>query len=163
MKGTKRYVKLTTEQQKELEHGHRHGKKAVFRERCHYLLLNGQGYEVQAIAKIYGTTRQTVTAWLDRYEAQGITGLHTKKGQGAKPLLRIENKAEVEAVEQLVERHSQNLQPVLAELHQRFNKPMSKRTLQRFLKKSGTAGNGSGAPPQAGRPRKNTTASANNC
>jgi putative transposase len=160
MRGKKRHIKLTTTQREELEQGHRQGKKATFRERCHYLLLSSQGYDVQAIASIYSTSRQTVAAWFDRYEADGIDGLHTKKGQGAKPLLRVENKLEVEAVERLVEQHAQNLGPVLAELHDKYNKPMSKRTLQRFLKKSGTAGNASGAPPPAGRPRRSMTGSA---
>lgn len=156
MQGTKRYIKLTTEQQKELAQGHKHGKKAVFRERCHYLLLSGQGYEVQEIAKIYDTSRQTVSAWYDRYEAQGITGLHTQQGQGPKPLLRIDSQADVKTVERLVEQHSQNLGPVLAELHEHFNKPMSKRTLQRFLKKLGTAGNDSDALLQVSPRRKST-------
>ena len=56
-------------------------------------------------------------------------------------LLRLENKVEVEAVENLVNEHAQNLRPVLLELEKRFNKPMSKRTLQRFLKRLGIVGN----------------------
>lgn len=62
-----------------------------------------------------------------------------------KPLLRLENRVEVEAVESMVEKHAQNLRPVLLELEERFNKPMSKRTLQRFLKRLGIAGSASGA------------------
>lgn len=145
MKGKKRFLKLTTEQRLALEQGFKKGKRAVFRQRCHFLLLSDQGLGIQSIAEIYDVARQSVSAWLDRYEQQGIEGLHTRKGQGPKPLLRLENHLEVEAVESLVEKHAQNLKPVLVELEKRFNKPMSKRTLQRFLKKLDIAGNVSGA------------------
>lgn len=145
MKGRKRFVKLTTEQRAALEQGFKKGKKAVFRQRCHFLLLSDQGIDIQSIAQIYDVARQSVAVWLDRYEQQGIEGLHTRKGQGMKPLLRLENQVEVQAVESLVNEHAQNLRPVLLELEKRFNKPMSKRTLQRFLKRLGIVGNASDA------------------
>lgn len=145
MKGKKRYVKLTTEQRSELEQGFKKGKKAIFRQRCHFLLLSDQGFEIQVIARMYDVARQSVSIWFDRYEQQGIEGLHTRKGQGMKPLLRLENQVEVQAVENLVNEHAQNLRPVLVELEKRFNKPMSKRTLQRFLKRLDIVGNASDA------------------
>ena len=128
-----------------MEQGFKKGKKAVFRQRCHFLLLSDQGIDIQSIAQIYDVARQSVAVWLDRYEQQGIEGLHTRKGQGMKPLLRLENQVEVQAVESLVNEHAQNLRPVLLELEKRFNKPMSKRTLQRFLKRLGIVGNASDA------------------
>lgn len=145
MRGKKRFVKLTTEQRLALEQGFKKSKRAVFRQRCHFLLLSDQGIDIQSIAQIYDVARQSVAVWLDRFEQQGIEGLHTRKGQGMKPLLRLENKVEVEAVENLVNEHAQNLRPVLLELEKRFNKPMSKRTLQRFLKRLGIVGNASDA------------------
>jgi len=145
VRGKKRFIKLSSEQRLALEQGFKKGKRAVFRQRCHFLLLSDQGLEIQSIAQIYDVARQSVAVWLDRYEQQGIEGLRTRKGQGMKPLLRLENRVEVEAVESMVEKHAQNLRPVLLELEERFNKPMSKRTLQRFLKRLGIAGSASGA------------------
>ena len=97
---------------------------------------------------MYGTTRQSVAGWFNKYEQSGIRGLDTQRGQGRKPLLRIENELESQKVEQLVEQYAQNLNPVLNELEKEFGKKMSKRTLQRFLKKKAIDGNGSdGLPP----------------
>lgn len=139
----KRFIKLTTEQEQELVHGFKTGKKATFRERCHYILLSNQGMEIESIAGLYGATRQRVARWFDRYQADGVAGLHSQRGQGRKPILRVENKVHVDAVKKLVEKHPQNLQPVLQGIKKRFGKSMSKKTLQRFLKKRSTGGNDS--------------------
>ena len=148
MKGKKRFLDLTEAQREELSHGFENGKKATFRKRCHFILLSDQGYSIEDISKLYGTTRQSVASWYNRYEQFGIRGLDTQRGQGRKPILRIENELESEKVEQLVEQYAQNLNPVLNELEKEFGKKMSKRTLQRFLKKKGIGGNGSaGLPP----------------
>jgi transposase len=148
MRGKKRYIKLTDKQRQELEAGFKNGKKATYRKRCHYILLSDQGYSMEAIAKMYNVTRQTVATWFDNYERLEIRGLHSQKGQGRPRILRIENKVESKAVEELVEAHAQNLRPILEKLEKRFGKSMSKRTLQRFLKKRITAGNASvEAPP----------------
>lgn len=72
MRGKKRFIKLTTEQRLALEQGFKKGKRAVFRQRCHFLLLSDQGLEIQSIAQIYDVARQSVAVWLDRYEQQGI-------------------------------------------------------------------------------------------
>lgn len=142
MKGKKRYIHLNESQRKELLLCFKTGKKPAFRMRCHLILLSDQGHAVQQIAQLYQTSRQSVARWFTRYEQGGVTALHTARGRGRRPVLRIDNTVEVQRVEQLVDQHPQNLQPVLAELSQQ-GKLMSKRTLQRFLKKLGGDGNGS--------------------
>ena len=141
MGSKKRYIKLTETARQALNDGFKNGQKATFRQRCHFLLLSDQGYDIQQIAEMYQVTRQVVARWFTRYEQKGIDGLHTKKGQGEKPILRIENQEHIQAVKELVAQHAQDLDPVLAALAQRFGHPMSKRTLQRFLKKLVTPGN----------------------
>lgn len=143
MSGKKRLIKLTETDRKALEQGFKFGKRASFRQRCHYLLLSEQGYGVNEVAALYQVTRQLVGRWLDRYEHLGIEGLHTLRGQGEKPILRIENEEHVQIVKTLVGQHAQDLDPVVAALEERLGRSLSKRTVQRFLKKLATPGNDS--------------------
>ena len=135
MKGKKRFLTLTSEERVWLEKGRKTGKKATFRQRCHYILLSDQGMRAQEIATIYQVCRQVITKWFDRYENRGISGLHTAKGKGRPAIIRIDNEAEITKIEELVEKNPQNLNPVLAALKEELGKSMSKRTLQRILKK----------------------------
>lgn len=141
MSGKKRFIKLTKTERESLEQGFKFGKRATFRQRCHYVLLSDQGYGVNQIAELYRVTRQLVGRWFDRYEQDGIDGLHTMKGQGEKPILRVENEEHVQLVKTLVGQHAQDLDPVVATLENRLGRPLSKRTVQRFLKKLAIPGN----------------------
>jgi len=135
MKGKKRFIKLTKQERNWLEKGRKTGKKATFRQRCHYILLSDQDKEVQQIADIYQVSRQAITGWFDRFESSGISGLHTAKGKGRPPIIRIDNEVEIKRIEELVEKNAQNLKPVLAAIEKEFGKKMSKQTLRRILKK----------------------------
>lgn len=135
MRGKKRYIKLTKKERARLEVGRKTGKKATFRQRCHYILLSDQGKSIEEIEDIYRTSRQAIAGWFNRYEASGIKGLHTGKGKGRPPIIRIDNKTEVKKIEKLVEKNAQNLKPVLTEIEKQLGKKMSKKTLQRLLKK----------------------------
>lgn len=140
MSGTKRFIKLSASDRSALLEGFREGEKATYRQRCHFILLSDQGYELQQIAKLYEVSRQLVARWFDRYEEQGVAGLHAKKGQGQKPILRVDNAEHISAVKELVAEHPQDLNPVLVALEERFGVSMCKRTLQRFLKRLTTPG-----------------------
>lgn len=135
MKGKKRFINLSTAHRKELELGQKSGKSATFRKRCHIILLSDQGYTIDEICPILSISRNTVIRWFDRYESAGIDNLHTKKGQGAPPILRLDNEVESSLVDKLIEQHAQNLSPILIELENQLGKKMGKKTLQRFLKK----------------------------
>ncbi len=145
-----RFIKLTEEQRYELESAFMTGTNPVLRQRCHYILLSDQGHTVKEILSIYGGCRQAVCKWFGRYETGGLAGLKTKKGQGERPILRIDNELDVALVKGLVEEHPQNLNPALAKLSSHLGRPISKRTLTRFLKKLATAGNGPGGFPPSG-------------
>jgi transposase len=143
MKGKKRFVTLTLEQEKELKVGYQKGKKAAFRKRCHYILLSGQGKEVSQIADIFSVRYQTITAWFDRYEELGISGLNTATGTGRRPIIRIDNKIETERIKELVAQHPQQIKRVLPVVEEEFGHVMSLATLKRFLKKTVTPSNDS--------------------
>jgi len=134
-------VKLTDEQRLALEKGYKNSAKTQFSRRCHIILLKNEGYTSQAIANIFRITIQPVNKWVKRYEAQGISGLQTKPGQGRKPIL---NKQQDEAkVRAAVEKERQRLKLVKAELEEQLDKQFSLLTLKRFLKNLSADGNAS--------------------
>lgn len=128
-------IMLNENQKSELELGHKKGKQNTYRQRCHYVLLNAEGYEIQDIAKIYKKSRQTIGKWLARYEKDGLKGLKTAGGRGRPPIIRIDNETKVKQVEDLVASSSQNLKVALAKIEEKLGKKMSKDTLKRLLKK----------------------------
>ena len=135
MKGKSRFIILTDQERVWLEKGRKAGKRATYRQRCHYILLSDQKKSIMEISDIYQVSRQSVANWFNRFEASGISGLHTAKGRGRPAIVRLDNKTEVTRIEELVEKNAQNLKPVLASIQKEFGKKMSKRTLQRILKK----------------------------
>jgi transposase len=140
MQGKKRFINLEKEEEEGLKIGWKTGKKAAFRQRCHYILLSNQKMSINNIAAVYQTTRQTVTSWFNRYEKEGIFGLHTAKGSGRVPIIRIDNETEVKKIEELVEKSPQNLKYVLSQIKEELGKEMSKKTLKRILKKKDGVG-----------------------
>jgi len=134
-------VKLTVEQRLELERGYKNSKKAQFSRRCHIVLLKSEGYTSKEIAKIFQITIQPVNKWVKQYEADGISGLQTKPGQGRKPILNKEvDEAKVRAA---IQKERQRLKFVKAELEEELNKAFSLSTLKRFLKNLSAGGNAS--------------------
>ena len=97
--------------------------------------MTHQGKSINEIASLYKISRQSVVLWMNRYESSGIEGLHTAKGQGRPSILCLENESEVNQVEAIVEESSQNLNTALSNLKKELGKEMSKKTLQRYLKK----------------------------
>ncbi len=135
MKSKKRFITLTDIQQTALKREWKKGKSSAFRQRCHYLLLSAQGKQIGEICAIYQVTYQAVLNWFNRYQKHGLPGLHTQKGQGRSAIVRIDNQNEIKQIEDLVEKNPQNLKVVLAQIKQQIGKQMSKKTLQRLLKK----------------------------
>ena len=134
--------------------GWKKGKIHTFRSRCNMVLLSGQGYGMTEIAYLEGVTRQTVANWLNRYETGGIDALHTAKGQGRPPIVRHDNKKDINKIEQLVGLYPQETDQALSEIEKFTGRPMSKKTLQRILKKAAGAGNASAGARPSGRRMK---------
>lgn len=146
-----RTITLSDGESEELIKGWKTGKQHTFRSRCNMVLLSNQGYNVIEIGNIEGVTRQTVAAWLTRYEKQGIEGLYTTKGRGRPPIVRHDNRPVINKIEELVEQYPQKLEQALLEIEKFTGKPMSKKTLQRILKKTNGLGSASAEAFQSGR------------
>lgn len=155
MQGKKRYIELSAEQRGALVEGHKRGNKATFRLRCQMILLSDQGRKIPDIADILVCNRQSVVKWFDRYEKDGLAGLHTAKGPGRPAIVRIDNRKEVDQIERILEEHPQKLDVARERIEAALGKKMSQRTLRRLLKKTAGVGNASGAShPSAPRKRK---------
>lgn len=132
-------IQLSEAARHDLERGYKNTEDAIFSRRCHILLLKSEGYTSQQIADIFKITHQSVNNWVKRYEASGIAGLNTKKGQGRKPIL---NKEQDEAkIRSAVKNERQRLKLVKSELEEELNKEFSLLTLKRFLKNLSANGN----------------------
>ena len=79
---------LTTAQHQELVQARDHAPQPYLRERAAALLRVAAGQAAAAVAR-QGVLRRrkadTVYAWLDRYQAEGIAGLLIRPGRGRKP------------------------------------------------------------------------------
>ncbi|RDC62890.1 helix-turn-helix domain-containing protein [Adhaeribacter pallidiroseus] len=139
-----RYIKgLTPEQKQALEQGHKMGKSYRFRNRCQAILLSAAGYSVQELAAMFQVADLSIYQWFNRFEARGVTGLQNQSGQGRKPLLKLQNQAHVQVVEEQLEKENKRLKLAKAQIEQQLGQSLSESTLKRFLKKLVTAGNAS--------------------
>ena len=125
-------LSLSESEKQELENGYRHSPNAYFSRRCHIILLKGQGRTSTEIAEIFGTTKQPINSWVKRYEAEGISGLLTRSGQGRKQI--FDKEKDTEKVKAIVKKERQRLKLAKEEIAEELNKEFSMSTLTRFLK-----------------------------
>lgn len=125
------FKELSNEEKSLLELSHKKGEKHTLRQRCKIILLRNEGYTVADISKIMDTTMSSVNNWLSRYSSEGINGLHTKEGQGRKPILEEKHYKIVRAA---VEQERQRLEQAKKIVEDNIGKTMSSSTLTRFLK-----------------------------
>jgi transposase len=126
--------KLSEAEKATLNEGYLHGKTAVFRMRCHIILLKSQGFISKKIAALHGYPTQTsINSWVTRYLEHGISGLSNKKGQGRKAIL--DAALHGQQIRKSVQAERQRLNIAKEELQKELSKEFSVKTLQRFLKK----------------------------
>lgn len=63
--------------------------------RLRTVLLAKQGFTAPEIATCTGFSRRMVQKWVERYNAEGLTGLETKRGRGRKPPLTPEQEQQL--------------------------------------------------------------------
>jgi hypothetical protein len=84
----RRYLMLTEREQKELEMVRDNHSKPYMREKASALLKIAAGqspHEVAIAGLLKGRDPDAIYQWLDRYEAEGVTGLEVREGRGRKP------------------------------------------------------------------------------
>ena len=125
-----------------LKEGKKSGKTALFRSRCHAILLSNQGFDTNEILKISDVQLLTVYNWFNRWEKDGIEGLKTRSGQGRKPLLSVDNKEHVKAVKKAVKKRAETGENILLTIEKELDLEgqMSMDILRPFLKRLITFG-----------------------
>lgn len=145
MSRKKTYISnLTITEIAQLKEGKKHGKSDAFRIRCQAILLSNKGYTTTDISDVLSVSRSSVFTWFSAWKKQGFEGLKTKSGQGRKPLLSMDNKDHIRAVEKAVKKSHEKGVNLLAEVDAQLglNEGLSMRMLRAFLKKTVTSGNG---------------------
>ena len=127
MKKVKELSELEKENLKEIKKYH---PKYRERERAMGIMLSYKGYSPKEIGEIFEVSDRVVYKWIDNFNANGVIGLLTHKGQGRKSILQEEHK---ELVQEYVEKYPFQLSTVCSEL---LNDgiDVSKKTLKHFLK-----------------------------
>ena len=128
----------------QLKQEKKHGKSDAFRIRCHAILLSNKGYTASEISEILSISISSVFKWFSAWKKAGFEGIKTKPGQGRKPLLSINNKDHIKAVEKAVKNSNEKGANLLAEVDAELglNEGLSMRMLRAFLKKTVSSGNG---------------------
>lgn len=134
---------LEPEEITQLEEGKKHGKSEAFRTRCRAILLSNKKYTITEITDILSVSRGSISSWFSAWKQHGLKGLKTKPGQGRKPLLSMDNKDHIEAVEKAVKKSQEKGVNLLAEVDAQLglNEGLSMRMLRAFLKKTISSSN----------------------
>lgn len=113
------------------------------RDRAHMLLLNAQGWNVPAIAQMFGRHEHTVRATLRRWETDGLAGLWEAPGRGAKATWQP---ADLDYLTDCLaqEQRTYNSVQLAQKLKQERLVDLSSDRLRRLLKKKDIGGNAPG-------------------
>jgi transposase len=97
------------------------------------MLLKSETRSSSEVAEILGCCEGVVNSWMNRYQAEGMTGLQTKPGRGRKAILDEVNDAAT--IREVVQANRQRLSVAKVELEEALAKQFSQKTLERHLKK----------------------------
>jgi len=115
-----------------LEEAHRNHSTFRVRYRAQALLLNARGYSVVQLQNLFQVGRDTVSAWLDRWEREGIVGLFDEVRSGRPPIFTHD---EQDKLKTYVDENPHQLKEAAARLNEETGKHASLYTHKRALKK----------------------------
>jgi transposase len=121
---------LTESERNELAFGFRGGESHCFRMRCRAVLLKSEGLSSIQVGEQTEMTAQSVNGWVKRFESEGIKGLHTRPGQGRKPIMDC---SDGEAVRKAIESDRQSVRLAKEAWQNSSGKEVSDLTFRRFL------------------------------
>jgi transposase len=121
---------LTDSERSALSVGFRQGESHVFRMRCRAILLKSEGLSSVCVGEQTEMTAQSVNGWVKRFESEGIKGLHTRPGQGRKPIMDCSDE---NAVRKAIESDRQSVRSAKEAWQNASGKEASELTFRRFL------------------------------
>ena len=123
---------LTPSQRQALESGLKQGTSHCFRMRCQSILLKSEGRISKDVGSITGMSNVSVNSWVNRYKAEGISGLQTQPGRGRKAILsKSEDKA---SIFESIKANRHRMRTAKAEWESKSGKSVSDSTFKAFLK-----------------------------
>ena len=126
---------LTEEQKTELEEIKGSG---IFpervRTRAHSILLSDRKFTIKEISNIFQYDRDTVSAWIDKWEQEGPVSLSDKPGKGRKPVLTAE---EQKILKRLIQENPRSSKTVAEKLKKETGKSLSHWSVRLWAKKFG--------------------------
>jgi transposase len=102
------------------------------RQRAHAILLSQRGYTLNQIQDILQADRDSISVWIDRFNAEGIAGLDDLPRSG-RPLIYTSEK--ISFFKAVLDKEPRQIKQAQAKLQQQTAKTASKETLKRALKK----------------------------
>lgn len=145
---TKYVTPLTEAERETLRAAMAYGPSARVRQRAQAVYGSDQGFRIGQLATLLDADRDTVSAWLDRWERDGLRGLYDAPRCG-RPM--IYTPAEQQQLRAWVDAEPRQLKQAQARLAETTGKHASGATLKRVLKKSmATATSAAGAASKTG-------------
>lgn len=102
------------------------------RQRAHAILLSLRGYTLNQIQDILQTDRDSISVWIDRFNANGIAGLSDLPRSGRPAIYTAE---EIAFFKTALDQEPRQIKQAQAKLELKTAKTSSKDTLKRALKK----------------------------
>ena len=134
-----KFIKPLTEVEKlTLSEAHKHHPQFRVRHRAQALLLSGRGYTLDQLQRVFEVKRDTISAWLDRWERDGLVGLFDQARAGRPNIFTPEEQNKFKAY---IDENPHQLKTAANKLSEEVGKHASLNTYKRVLKKMTTAGN----------------------
>jgi transposase len=99
------------------------------RMRGHAILLSDQGYSISSLVDIFGVDRDTVHAWIRRFEQGGAQALPDADRPGGPRMLE---ESEQQTLKELLQQYPSRPAKVISELEARTGKKISRTTLRDY-------------------------------
>ncbi len=90
------------------------------RHRAHALLLNNRGYSIAQLQRVFEVNRDTVSAWLDRWENEGIVGLFDAVRTGRPSIFTLEEQNKFKTY---VDENPHQLKEAVSKLKEEYSGP----------------------------------------
>lgn len=102
--------------------------------RAHAILLSDREFSVTELQAVFGISKPTALAWIDRWQQRGRDGLEDEPRPGGPPIL---NEHEQEVFVEEMEQHPHQPRKVREAVEKRTGKPVSRDVLRRLARKLG--------------------------
>jgi transposase len=132
MKTHTRFIaKLKKKEKNALNNFVNNSSSSRIRNRAHAVLLSSEGKNTTELTEIFGVHYQTISAWLDRWDNEGIQGMTDKSRSGAPSRL---TDSEKKIVLKLLVKHPHSPKLVLTEVTRKLGKTISQWILRQIAK-----------------------------